>query len=119
MLHDDIAQVLSAAGLQLDILRMDLAEAVPGIASRTDEIQKLLDHAVKRVRDLSYELNPPVAERAGLQSGAEWLQRALDATNSSDFGHAIRYVEAGLSLEPNNAELAQASRAVEVGHLRR
>jgi signal transduction histidine kinase len=63
MLHDDIAQVLSGAGLQLDILRMDLAEAVPGIASRTNEIRKLLDHVVKRVRDLSYELNPLLVER--------------------------------------------------------
>src|SRR5437016_5432946 len=65
VLHDDIAQVLSAAGLQLDILRMDFAEVVPSIASRTNEIQKLLDHAVKGVRDLSYELNPSLVGGVG------------------------------------------------------
>jgi len=30
LLHDEVAQMLSAAGLQLDILRMDLAESGPG-----------------------------------------------------------------------------------------
>jgi len=42
-LHDEVAQVLSAAGLQLDILRMDLGDRVPEIAVRTAEIQELLE----------------------------------------------------------------------------
>ena len=67
LLHDDVAQMLSAAGMQLDILSMDLRETVPGIASRTAEIQELLDHVVKRIRDLSFELNPDIVERVGLQ----------------------------------------------------
>src|SRR5437870_2311722 len=49
LLHDDVAQMLSAVGMQLDILNMDLRETVPGIASRTAEIQSLLDHVVKQV----------------------------------------------------------------------
>ena len=93
--------------MQLDILRMDFAEVVPSIASRTNEIQKLLDHAVKGVRDLSYELNPSLVAGVGPLSAAEWLHRALDAANNSDFGQAMRHVEAGLRIEPNNAELAQ------------
>jgi len=35
VLHDDVGQTMSAVGLQLDVLRMDLAEKVPEIATRT------------------------------------------------------------------------------------
>src|SRR5438874_569319 len=73
LLHDEVAQMLSAAGLQLDILKMDLEDSVPGIAARTGEIQDLLDRVVKRIRDLSYELNPEIVERAGLQAALDLL----------------------------------------------
>lgn len=72
-LHDDVAQVLSGAGLQLDILRMDLEERVPQIVSRTAEIQDLLERVVRRIRELSYELNPDIVERAGLQPALDLL----------------------------------------------
>ena len=52
-LHDDVAQSLSAAGLRLDLLRMDLEATVPEIASRTAEIQGLLDEALRRVREFN------------------------------------------------------------------
>jgi two-component system NarL family sensor kinase len=72
-LHDDVAQILSGAGLQLDILRMDLEGRVAEIASRTAEIQNLLDHVVRQIRDLSYELNPDIVERVGLQAALDLL----------------------------------------------
>jgi signal transduction histidine kinase len=52
-LHDDVAQSLSAAGMQLDLLRMDLESTVPEIASRTAEIQRLLNEALRRVREFN------------------------------------------------------------------
>src|SRR5712692_5801226 len=55
LLHDEVAQILSAAGLQLDILKMDLVDRVPEIAVRTAEIQQLLDRVVKGIRDLTYQ----------------------------------------------------------------
>jgi signal transduction histidine kinase len=73
MLHDEVAQLLSSAGLQLDILRMDLQDRVPEIVSRTAEIQGLLDRVVSHVRHLSYELNPDIVERAGLQPALDLL----------------------------------------------
>jgi signal transduction histidine kinase len=73
MLHDEVAQVLSAAGLQLDILRMDLADKVPEIAVRTAEIQDLLDRVVKGIRDLSYQLNPDIVQRAGLRPALDLM----------------------------------------------
>ena len=73
VLHDEVAQVLSAAGLQLDILRMDLADRVPEIAVRTAEIQELLDSVVKGIRDLSYQLNPDIVQRAGLRPALDLM----------------------------------------------
>ena len=52
-LHDEVAQSLSAAGMQLDLLRMDLESTVPEITSRTAEIQRLLDEALRRVREFN------------------------------------------------------------------
>jgi two-component system NarL family sensor kinase len=73
MLHDEVAQILSGAGLQLDILRMDLEDRVPEIASRTAEIQSLLDRVVRHIRHLSYELNPDIVRRVGLQPALDLL----------------------------------------------
>jgi signal transduction histidine kinase len=72
-LHDEAAQILSGAGLQLDILKMDLEEKVPGIAPRTGEIQDMLERVVWQIRELSYELSPDIAERAGLQTALDFL----------------------------------------------
>lgn len=73
LLHDEVGQVLSAVGLQLDVLRMDLTGQVPEIGQRTSEIQKLLEQAVIQIRELSYELNPAIVERAGLAFAIERL----------------------------------------------
>lgn len=73
VLHDEVGQVMSAVGLQLDVLRMDLQERFPDIKPRTAEIQALLERAISLVRELSYELNPAVVEKAGLQFALERL----------------------------------------------
>jgi len=73
VLHDDVAQILSGAGLQLDILRMDLAASFPRISSCTEEIQELLDRAVRQIRELSYELNRDIVARAGFQPALDLL----------------------------------------------
>jgi len=73
VLHDEVGQIMSAVGLQLDVLRMDLRARCPDIEPRTAEIQLLLERAVQQVRDLSYELNPAVVEKAGLQFALERL----------------------------------------------
>jgi signal transduction histidine kinase len=66
LLHDDVSQVLSAAGLQLDALKMDFRDTAPGVDQRAVEIQGMLEQAIQRLRDISNELNPSIAERAGL-----------------------------------------------------
>jgi len=66
ILHDEVGQILSAIGLQLDLLRMDIKENVEADSQRIAVIQKVLETAVDQVRDLSYESNPSIVERAGL-----------------------------------------------------
>jgi len=66
VLHDKVGQVLSAVGLQLDVMRMDFENQAPGIGERTAEMQQMLEEVIGELRGLSYELNPSVVERAGL-----------------------------------------------------
>jgi signal transduction histidine kinase len=73
MLHDDVAQMLSSAGLQLDILRMDLEAQTPEIAARTAEIQAMLEGVVEKVRLMSQRLGPIRIERFGLRPALDAL----------------------------------------------
>lgn len=77
ILHDRVSQVLSAIGLQLDVMRMDFREEAPGIVPRTAEIQALLESVIEELRGLSYELNPSIVERAGLPFALERLVARL------------------------------------------
>src|ERR1700724_694224 len=72
-LHDEVGQVLSAVGLQLDALRHDLGARTPELEQRTSEIQQMLETMIASIRDLSYELNPSVVQRTGLQFALERL----------------------------------------------
>ena len=73
LLHDEVGQVLTAVGLQLDVLKLDFRKDVPEIVERVNEIQRILEQAVSQVRSLSYDLNPAIVERAGLQSALDRL----------------------------------------------
>lgn len=72
-LHDDVSQVLSAVGLQLDAMRMDFKDAAPGVGQRAAEIQGMLEQVIDQLRDLSNDLNPSIVERAGLHFALERL----------------------------------------------
>jgi len=77
VLHGRIGQDLSAAGLQLDLLRMDLADSGVPIPRRIAEIQAALGTVIEVVRDLNRELNPVIAERVGLRAALERLAGLL------------------------------------------
>lgn len=62
-LHDHVGSPLTAAGVQLQLLRMDLPEARVQI----DETLRILEEALGRVRRLSHELCPSPAYRGGLK----------------------------------------------------
>lgn len=73
LLHDEVGQVLSAVGLHLDVLRLDIKDRAPEIVGRTSEIQRMLEGAVQQVRRLSYQLCPEPLERAGLSAALRHL----------------------------------------------
>ena len=64
VLHDDIGPLLSAAGLHLQLLRLDFPDA----AGRVREVMDALDDAMERTRALSQDLNPSPVYRAGFKN---------------------------------------------------
>jgi signal transduction histidine kinase len=72
-LHDSVGQNLTALGLQLDLIRMDMETVSPETCGRIAEIQKLLEGMMEEVREYSYALNPSTVERAGLRSALDRL----------------------------------------------
>jgi signal transduction histidine kinase len=72
-LHDSVGQNLTALGLQLDLVRMDLESVSPEIGARVIEIQHMLGIMMEEVRVYSYELNPSTVERAGLRPALDRL----------------------------------------------
>ena len=88
LLHDEVGQVLTAVGLMLHVLKLDYGPQVPELATRVSEIQKMLDQSVEQVRSLSYDLNPSVVERAGLQMALDRLVGRF----RQKFAGSIRYL---------------------------
>ena len=76
-LHDNVGQNLTALGLQLDLIRMDLENVQPETCARVIGIQRVLEEIMQRVREYSYELNPSTVERAGLRSALDRLTGRL------------------------------------------
>jgi signal transduction histidine kinase len=72
-LHDEVGQVLSAVGLQMDALRHDFGPRIPELDQRAVDIQEMLETIIGRIRDLSYELNPSIVQRIGLQFALDRL----------------------------------------------
>jgi signal transduction histidine kinase len=83
-LHDHVGSSLSAVGVQLQMLRMD----VPAAQERLDETLQILEESLSRVRDLSQELCPSPAYRGGLKQA---LLRLADQHVSSDCSIHVDY----------------------------
>lgn len=69
ILHDEVGQVVSAVGLQLELLRMDLESREPEIAARIVAIQHSLESALAPLRRLTSELNAVPRAGCGSETG--------------------------------------------------
>jgi signal transduction histidine kinase len=99
-LHDAVGQNLTALGLQLDLVRMDLEGVAPAACAHIADIQTLLGSMMEEVREYSYELNPSTVERAGLRSALD----RLTARVREHFTGAVRLnVDPSLKLDPKLA----------------
>ena len=99
-LHDTVGQNLTALGLQLDLVRMDLESVSPETCERVIEIQQLLETMMERVREYSYELNPSTVERAGLRSA---LDRLTGRIRGRFTGSVRVNVDPSLKIDPKIA----------------
>lgn len=108
-LHDEVGQVLSAVGLQLDAMRHDFSRQAPEIDGRAAEMQQMLETVIGRIRDLSYELNPSVVQRTGLQFA---LSRLADRFRDR-FPSIRLQLDPGVRIAPQQAEaMFRAAEAV-------
>jgi PAS domain S-box-containing protein len=99
-LHDSVGQNLTALGLQLDLIRMDLEGVAPEACGRVVEIQKVLESIMEQVREYSYELNPSTVERAGLRPALDRLVARVRAR----FSGTLRLnVDPSLKVDPKIA----------------
>jgi signal transduction histidine kinase len=99
-LHDSVGQNLTALGLQLDLVRMDLESVSPEIGTRITEIQKMLEAMMEEVREYSYELNPSTVERAGLRPA---LDRMTSRIRQRFAGSVRVNADPSLKLDPKVA----------------
>jgi PAS domain S-box-containing protein len=63
-LHDDPIQVITAAVLRIQLVRRQ--DMLPGSRAELAELEDVLQHAVRRLRRLSFELRPASLEDDGL-----------------------------------------------------
>lgn len=99
-LHDAVGQNLTALGLQLDLVRMDLENISPEICERIGAVQRLLESMMEEVREYSYELNPSTVERAGLRSA---LDRLATRVRERFTGSLRLNVDPSLKIDPKLA----------------
>ena len=80
-IHDDTIQTMIAAGMEVQLLRrhLDEAEAV----ERGERLDHTIHEAIGRLRQLMFDLEPPVAE-AGLEEGIELYLEGVLATTPVD-----------------------------------
>lgn len=99
-LHDEIGQELTAAKINLQLLRRPSTPA-PKVASLTDTIG-LLDRLITRVRGISLDLRPPLLDERGLRVALEgWLEAVRRRS-----GIAMRIdLPEGLARYPTDVEI--------------
>lgn len=68
-IHDDSIQVMTAAGMRLEILRRALSD--PSQLERLAELEQSIHLSIARLRHLIFELRPPALDNEGLSAALE------------------------------------------------
>jgi signal transduction histidine kinase len=72
-LHDQVGQNLTALGINLNIIRMQMPEeAAAPVRSRLDDSLSLVEQTAARIRDVMADLRPPVLDDYGLVAALHW-----------------------------------------------
>jgi two-component system NarL family sensor kinase len=70
-LHDEISQMLTAAGFELEAMRRRHEASSPKLAEEVVAVQRLFESVLDQVRSLSQSLPPSALNRAGLPVALE------------------------------------------------
>jgi signal transduction histidine kinase len=70
-LHDHIGQAL--AFIKMNISQFRGNAMFCGFESNIDEIMALLDQTIRSIRDMTFEISPPVLYELGLEAALDWL----------------------------------------------
>ena len=72
-LHDQVGQNLTALGLDLNIVRMQMPEVtLDSVRSRLDDSLSLVEQTSERIRDVMANLRPPMLDDYGLVATLHW-----------------------------------------------
>jgi len=104
-LHDDLGQVLTAAGIQFDLLAHEAEQKYPELAERLAELQKLLEECQARTRVISQQMNRSTVDRVGLRSA---LERVRDRWEPGFAGFVSLVCPASLRPSPGAARAITA-----------
>lgn len=81
-LHDDVGQALTSVLLGLRLLESSLADdevALDAARRRTDDVRTLVADALRRTRQLAFDLRPTVLDDVGLLPALERLSQEMTA----------------------------------------
>jgi signal transduction histidine kinase len=93
-LHDGVGPLLSASGLKLQLVRMDVPQAAEGV----NEAIELLDTAFEQLRSLSQELLASPVYRGGLRSALARLAEQHPEITLTDRSSALVPPEAAAAI---------------------
>lgn len=91
-LHDNVAQNLSSLKITGESLLQDAVQGDPPAPEDAADWSRLLNHCIKTVRELSYNLRPPGLEQIGLASAIADYCR--DFSNQTDL--VVHFSKAGV-----------------------
>jgi two-component system sensor histidine kinase UhpB len=91
-LHDRVGQSLTAMRIDMDLIRTRLNERDdPLIRARNDDCLQLIESVFQAVRNVMYELRPPMLDDYGLVASLQWYAKQF--TVRTGIGAEIRGVE--------------------------
>ena len=82
LLHDDLQQILASARLQLQSLRQGGLPAEETLQN----VNGLLEEAIRKSRRLSHELSPAILHHSGLADSLEWLAGQMKEQHGLEVG---------------------------------
>jgi PAS domain S-box-containing protein len=82
-IHDDSIQVMTAAGMRLQILRRSMDD--PEQLQRLSELEQTIQLSISRLRHLIFELRPPALDNEGLSAALRAYLDEADETSGTSY----------------------------------